>query len=234
MAHHVLVVEDDKDICDLMVLHLKRENLKVSYTHSGEQALLLIRETSPRFDLLVLDWMLPTLSGLDLLKQVQPSIATLMVTARSSSTDIILGLESGADDYITKPFEIPVFIARIRSLLRRATQTKPSQLTTTSLINYGPLEINLDAHEARIGNEKLILTLSEFKLLLALAQNQGKVLSRDALIRLVQGEGIVVTERAIDTHIFGLRKKLGTVSDWIETIRGVGYRVKEIPSKEMP
>lgn len=225
---HILVVEDEKDISDLIALHLKREGYNVTVVENGEDALRLLGDTS--HDLVILDWMLPGLSGLDVCKKLRsnPTYAShkapvFMVTARAHTSDIVLGLEMGADDYITKPFEIPVFTARVRALLRRA---RSAATEPRDVIDLRGLRIDLAGHQVTCDGEPLSLTPSEFKLLVSLARNAGRVLTRERLIDLVQGEGVTVVDRTIDTHVFGLRKKLSQYSDVIETIRGVGYRVK--------
>lgn len=228
MSSKVLVVEDEKEIADLMALHLKRDGHEPVVIDNGEEALKLL-EREP-FKLLVLDWMLPGVSGLDLCKKIRSEAGTgmstvpvLMVTARAHPSDIVVGLEVGADDYLTKPFDLPVFLARVRALLRRANGVDESQLR---VFEAGELSVDLDAYEVKCGKKDLQLTPSEFKLLVALVKNRGRVLTRERLIDLVQGEGVTVVDRAIDTHIFGLRKKLGKCSEVVETIRGVGYRVR--------
>jgi two-component system phosphate regulon response regulator PhoB len=145
-----------------------------------------------------------------------------MVTARTDPADIVRGLDSGADDYVTKPFDIPVFLARARALLRRGQKPAPAN----GWLHLGELRLHPERHEALVGEAAVHFTASEFKLLAALLQSRGKVLSRSRLIELVQGGGVNVTERTVDTHVFGLRKKLGGIADLVETIRGVGYRVK--------
>lgn len=229
---NVLVVEDEADVRDLVVLHLKREGFNVVAVDDGEKALKYLGESAQfeATDLAVVDWMLPGMSGLDVTKWIHAKgeqLPILMVTARADSADIVRGLESGADDYVTKPFEIPVFLARVRSLLRRSRQTagagNPGDIKK---LKIGMLELDTESYDVTVGPEKLNLTPSEFKLLKALMQNQGRVLSRDRLIELVQGEGVSVVDRAIDTHVFGLRKKMGEAADFVETIRGVGYRMK--------
>jgi two-component system phosphate regulon response regulator PhoB len=220
----VLLVEDENDILKLMTLHLRREGYEVISAEDGERGLKLAREES--FHLAVVDWMLPGRSGLELCKEIAGEIPILMVTARTDPADIVRGLDSGADDYVTKPFEIPVFLARVRALLRRG-QNKPQGEQAGGWGHLGELQVYPERHEVWMGQQQLHLTVSEFKLLLALLRNRGKVLSRSRLIELVQGEDVNVTSRTIDTHIFGLRRKLGASADLVETIRGVGYRVKE-------
>jgi DNA-binding response OmpR family regulator len=229
MNSRVLIVEDERDIADLMALHLKREGHETVIVENGEDAVRLLSspETSA-FDLLILDWMLPGLSGLELCKKIRAEkegagVPVLMVTARAHTSDIVLGLEMGADDYLTKPFELPVFLARVRALLRRGQSPLGTEVREYRL---GELSVDLEAYRVTCGKKDLQLTPSEFKLLVALVKSQGRVLTRERLIDLVQGEGVTVVDRAIDTHVFGLRKKLGKCAETVETIRGVGYRVR--------
>lgn len=221
----VLVVEDEADVRDLVLLHLQRDGYRTDFASDGEEALQKAQRNA--YDLFILDWMLPKMSGLELLKALRKSKASptpvLMVTARVETADIVLGLEAGADDYITKPFETPVLMARIRAVLRRATVSPAADVEK---IKIDELEIDIAAHEARCSGELIALTTSEFRLLLALAKSRGRVLTRDQLIDLVRGIDVSIVSRAIDTHIFGLRKKLGPCADIVETIRGVGYRIK--------
>jgi len=217
----ILLVEDEADIRDLIALHLKREGYSLDIASTGEDALSYISKN--RYELTILDWMLPGMSGLEICKRLQGRIPVLMVTARAEAADIVLGLESGAIDYVTKPFEIPVLLARIRNIIRRsqATINQPG-----TILRLGELSISEELHEAKLGDQKLELTASEFKLLSVLIKNAGRVLARVKLVELIQGENVVVTLRTIDTHVFGLRKKLGESGSLIETIRGVGYRVQ--------
>ena len=227
----VLVVEDEGDIQDLMVLHLKREGFDVVAVSDGTEALEKVHRAAG-FDLLVLDWMLPGFNGLEIARDVRAQgnnrrMPILMVTARTEAADIVLGLEAGCDDYVPKPFEIPVFLARVRALLRRASQlAQQAEGTVEEVIRIGPLTVDGRSYQAHAGGLLLDLTPSEFKLLQALAQNRGRVLTRERLIECVQGAGVSVVDRAIDTHVFGLRKKMGEFADLIETVRGVGYRVR--------
>lgn len=222
-ANKVLVVEDENDIRDLIKIHLARNGYDVEEESDGAKA--LTKAKNGKYDLLLLDWMLPGMSGLEITKELRKTkghdeLSLLMVTAKSSESDIILGLESGADDYLVKPFELSILMARVKALLRRKEKRDPS-----NKISLGSLVISPDAHEARCGDAVLSLTPYEFKLLIALANHKGRVLTRDQLIQEVQGDGVAVVERAIDTHVFGLRKKMGECAEIIETVRGVGYRI---------
>jgi two-component system phosphate regulon response regulator PhoB len=224
----VLVVEDEADVRELILLHLQRDGYKTDSAGDGEEALQKIQKAGQTYDLFVLDWMLPKVSGLELMRALRTGMRSktpiLMVTARVEAADIVLGLEAGADDYLTKPFEIPVLMARVRALLRRATMSASE--AESEKIKIDALEIDTAAHEVRCEGNLIALTTSEFKLLASLAQNRGRVLTRDQLIDLVRGIDVSIVSRAIDTHIFGLRKKLGPCADIVETIRGVGYRIK--------
>lgn len=231
MGSKILVVEDEKDLRDLMCLHLKREGYDVDDLGDGDEAENKIK-TNP-YDLLIFDWMLPGLSGLELAKKIKnhpeqfallkDGYQILMVTARAETSDIVLGLDSGADDYITKPFENSIFLARVRTLLRRSGQ--PKKLNESQILKVGSLKMDFVRHEVFCGEEEIKLTHSEFKLLQALLSNRGAVMTRARLITLVQGDDVSVIDRTVDTHVFGLRKKLGACGELIDTIRGVGYRI---------
>lgn len=229
MKSKVLIVEDERDIADLMALHLKRDGIEVDIVENGEQTFQALQ--NKKYGLLILDWMLPGISGLDICKKVREpaselkTVPILLVTARAQTSDIVLGLEMGADDYITKPFDLSVFLARVRALLRRSGREE--QAPNDHRIQIGPVVLDPDKHEVRCQDGVVDLTPSEFKLLHAMMKNRGRVLTRERLIELVQGEGVTVIDRAVDTHIFGLRKKLGNCANLVETIRGVGYRVAD-------
>jgi len=210
-----------------MALHLLRQGYRVTESSSAEEALNELNRNS-NYQLFVLDWMLPGLSGVDIVDKVKaknPQASVLMVTAKVEPQDIVAGLEKGADDYMTKPFNPSVFIARVKALLRRAQVASPAA-SVEGEYQLAGLRMNFKTYEISYNDEVLHLTPSEFKLLGALVQNHGCVLTREQLIENIQGEGINVVGRTIDTHVFGLRKKLGEWGDRIETIRGVGYRVK--------
>lgn len=225
VEHNVLLVEDEKEIRDLMALHLLRQGFKVTECGSPLEAATELEKKN--FDLIILDWMMPGMSGVDFIEVVKnhkSEAKILMVTAKTEPNDIVFGLEKGADDYLTKPFEPSVFLARVKALLRRTSFNIQNQ--EEEQISIGTLSINFKTYDVVVAGEKLHLTPSEFKLLALMVQNHGRVLTREKLIENIQGEGINVVGRTVDTHVFGLRKKLGAWSDHIETIRGVGYRVK--------
>ncbi|MBO9665408.1 MAG: response regulator transcription factor, partial [Bdellovibrio sp.] len=216
----------------LMALHLLRQGYRVTECASAEEALTELNNNKT-FQLFVLDWMLPGLHGVDILDRIKAknkNASVLMVTAKTEPQDIVTGLERGADDYLTKPFNPTVLIARAKALLRRANPQEDAAPKVDGEVQIHGLKMNFKTYEISYNGEPLHLTPSEFKLLGTLVQNQGVVLTREKLIENIQGEGISVVGRTIDTHVFGLRKKLGEWGDRIETIRGVGYRVKMEPS----
>lgn len=219
-----MIVEDEKEIRELVALHLLRQGYQIVEASSAEEALKLL--TTQKFSIFILDWMLPGLGGVDIIPKIKaahPQASVLMMTAKTEAQDIVEGLEKGADDYITKPFEPSVLMARVKALLRRSAAMEEP---ISDQIVLGSLDMNFVTYKIAVANEELHLTPSEFKLLTALVQNHGKVLTRESLIEQIQGEGVNVIGRTVDTHVFGLRKKLGIWGDNIETIRGVGYRVR--------
>jgi two-component system, OmpR family, phosphate regulon response regulator PhoB len=238
-AQNILIVEDESDVRDLIAVHLKRAGHLVTAVSSVEEArgafAVLKAQGAGRFDVCVLDWMLPGASGVDFARELRrlyqrADLAILMVTAKSEPQDIVEGLDAGADDYLTKPFDPAVLVARVRALSRRL---KPADAVGSSpekqvfeVIRLGGLSLFPETYEVKCEDEPISLTPSEFKLLMALAKSQGRVLTRDSLISQVQGDGVSVVGRTVDTHVFGLRKKLGSCSEVIETVRGVGYRVR--------
>ena len=236
MGSKILIVEDEIDICALLAIKIEGMGHVVEHVDSGEKALALLNRQA--YDLMVLDWMLPGLSGIEVAQLVRKmesmkSLAILMLTAKAEPEDIIEGLEAGADDYITKPFHGDVLKARISSLLRRFERdlktSKGGSLGggEREEIQIGSLRVSLKSYKAYLEGQALPLTPSEFKLLATMLEHRGRVLTRARLIQEIQGEGITVIGRTIDTHVFGLRKKLQNYGDIIETVRGIGYRVRD-------
>jgi len=223
----VLVVEDEEDILELLRYNLAKEGYKVQTATSGEEALAQIKEDPP--DLIVLDVMLPDLDGLDVCRHVRSSTDTakipiIMLTAKTEDVDIITGLEIGADDYVTKPFVPRVLLARIKAVLRRKFSESPE---AQPVVRIKDLVINPSRHEVLLRGRQIILTATEFRILYFLARRPGWVFSREQIISAVKGDDYPVTERSVDVQIVGLRRKLEDACDYIETVRGVGYRFKE-------
>ncbi len=238
----ILIVEDEKDICDLLSLQLKKQGHETIVISDGQKALEYIQQAKQTThfdepDLVILDRMLPSLSGLEICKFLRiykktKQLPILMVTAMSRPEQIVEGLEGGADDYITKPFDMNIFLARIKALLRRkellAPENSPNHLNKSGIISHGTIKVDMGQCKVWIQNEEIELTLSEYKMLCSFLNDPGKVFTRNQLIAKIQDGPVHVTDRTIDTHIFGLRKKLGEQSNLIETIRGIGYRVSSL------
>ena len=223
----ILVIDDEKDLLELLEYNLSKEGYQVSGLTSGEAALKAVRINPP--DLIVLDLMLPGIDGMELCRILKNDphtrhIPILMLTAKSEESDVVVGLEVGADDYITKPFSPKVLMARIRTALRRKTEVISDDST---IINIHNLVIDPGRYQVLKNGTPVDLTRTEFRLLHFLARRTGRVFSRFDIINGVKGDDAVVTDRTVDVQIAGLRKKLGTAGQLIETVRGVGYRFKE-------
>lgn len=216
----VLIVDDDPAIRQMIEQYLKGEGFEILQAEDGQQALELWRRERP--DLMIIDWMMPRRSGLDLLRQVRQEGNTpvIMLTARSEESDLLLGLELGADDYLTKPFRLRELVARMRAVLRRA---RPEE-TTAELITYGEFTIDLAAFSVQKGSEAIGLTPTEFKLLAVLAHNPNRVFSRLQLMEKALGDVYEGFDRTVDSHISHLRAKLGDDS-LIQTVKGVGFKL---------
>lgn len=226
-GEHILAVDDEEDILELVKYNLERDGFRVTTVASGEKALAAARNEQP--DAVLLDLMLPGLSGYEVCRQLKGdpqmrAIPIIMLTAKGEESDIVAGLELGAEDYVTKPFSPKILIARLRAVLRRV---KEPTVDEQSQVKIRDLVIDPGRHSVTVGDENLTLTHTEFKLLHFLARRPGWVFTRDQLIESSRGENVYVTDRTIDVHVAGLRKKLGKAASYIETIRGVGYRFKE-------
>jgi two-component system phosphate regulon response regulator PhoB len=223
----ILVVDDEEDILELVRHHLKREGYAVQCADSGEKALTAAR-TGP-VDLIVLDLMLPGIDGLEVTRQLKNASQTkhipiLMLTAKGEESDVVTGLELGADDYVTKPFSPRILIARTRAILRRGSR---EALDETAVIRVHDIEINPGRRTVTLQGQPVTLTYTEFQVLSLLARRPGWVFTRSQIVDMVRGDDYPVTDRSVDVQIVGLRKKLGRFGDTIETVRGVGYRFKE-------
>jgi two-component system phosphate regulon response regulator PhoB len=225
----ILVVDDEEDILELVRYNLSREGYRVTGTLTGEDALRKVRSDS--FDLIVLDLMLPGMDGLAFTKTLKNdsrlrSIPIIMLTAKGEESDIVAGLELGADDYITKPFSPKVMIARVRTVLRRHQEEPQDEM---AIVKIHELEINPGRRSVLANGDPIDLTYTEFQVLLLLAKRPGWVFTRSHIVDLIRGSDYPVTDRSVDVQIVGLRKKLGAFGKYIETVRGVGYRFKETP-----
>ena len=223
----ILVVEDEETIQELIQYNLTKEGYQVSCVASGEKGLEAARAGNP--DLVLLDLMLPGLDGLDVCKELKRDAATqgiaiIMVTAKGDETDIVMGLELGADDYVVKPFSPKILLSRVKAVLRRKESPSP---TDKDVIQIGDLVIHSGRHEALLKNKKLDLTFTEFRILQTLATRPGWVFTRGQIVDAVRGEDHAVTDRSVDFQIVGLRRKLDDYAPYIETVRGVGYRFQE-------
>jgi two-component system phosphate regulon response regulator PhoB len=224
----ILVVEDDEDIQELIDFNLAREGYQVLKVASGEEALSVENREKP--DLVILDLMLPGLDGLEVCRRLKGNpgsgvVPIIMVTAKGEEADIVTGLELGADDYLVKPFSPKVLVARVRNVLRR-TRGAEAVSEDDALERHGVF-IHPGRREVRVGSRPVDLTFTEFNILRFLIRRPGWVFTRSQIVDAVRGTDYHVTERSVDVHILGLRKKLGDHGNIVETVRGVGYRFKE-------
>ena len=222
----VLVVDDEQDILELIAYNLRREGYGVETVQTGEQALESIRRQPP--DAVILDLLLPGLDGIEVCRRIKRDsahIPVLMLTAKTEDADIVAGLEVGADDYVTKPFSPRVLLARLRAALRRITEGERERPPET-LLQVHNVVIDIARHEVRCAGSPVELSATEFAILVLLARNPGWVFSRTRIIDAIRGDDYPVTERSVDVQILGLRRKLGAHGALIETVRGVGYRLR--------
>ncbi len=230
----VLVVDDEADLVELIHMNLECNGYEVVAAGDGERALEMVKRHKP--DLVLLDLMLPGLDGLEVARRVRAdqviaNTPIVMLSARGEETDVVVGLSLGADDYVCKPFSPKVLIARIQAVMRRRQREAAagSDGDQPGMLTVGPLVIDTDKHEVNAAGEPVKLTLTEFKLLKALVEAGGTVLSRDRLMDKAMGTDVYVTDRAIDVHVTAIRRKLGEHNWLVHTVRGVGYRLQESP-----
>ncbi len=227
MSHRILVVDDEPDITALVAYHLAKSGYRVTTATSGSEAIKSARDERP--DIMVLDLMLPGVSGYDVLSELRQrpetaDIGVILLTARREEADRIRGLSLGADDYLTKPFSPQELALRVGALLRRLGS--PAVSSGGSTLNAGPVTIDRTAHRAYLRGEELSLTATEFKLLLILVERRGRVQSRPQLLESVWDAQPDIQTRTVDMHVQRLRSKLGDDAGWIETVRGFGYRFR--------
>ena len=230
LAQKILIIEDETDIRELLTYNLELEGLEVVGAANGEEAFRVLK--SEPVQLVVLDLMLPDVSGLEICRYIRRESAlsrlpVIMLTAKGEEVDRIVGFELGADDYVTKPFNIREMILRVKAVLARAKTTPASG----KALRRGPLTIDPEQYEVTVDGRPLTLTATEFRLLHHLAAHPGHARNRDELLDIIWGEDKFVTPRTVDTYIRRLREKLGPAGEMIQTLRGVGYRFKKMPEE---
>lgn len=222
----ILIVEDDRDIVEMVEYNLQEEGYVTISALNGEDGINLARREQP--DLIILDIMLPVIDGFEVCRTLKSDdktshIPIIILSAKSQETDKVVGLELGADDYVTKPFSPRELIARIRAIMRRGAEQQ-----TSDIVKKGDMIIDSAKYKVMVGSEEIPLTTTEFKLLEYMARRPGVVLSRYQILDAVSGDDTIVCDRTVDAHVKSLRHKLGTARDYIETVRGAGYRFKEV------
>ena len=228
MSKKILIIEDEKDIVELIAHYLEKDGFKTISASDGAKGLELVKEKSP--DMVILDLMLPKIDGIEVCKRIKAdskstSIPIIMLTAKGEETDRIIGLELGADDYITKPFSPRELVARIKAIFRRTEKKEEGR----KVYQFKNLILDLESHEVRINDKDVNLTSKEFWLLEALLRNKERVLTRDKLLNDVWGYDYYGTTRTVDVHIRRLREKLPSVAKYIVTVKQLGYKFKENP-----
>lgn len=226
---HILVIEDEEDILALLHYNLMKEGFRVTCAQTGEEGLTSARALEP--DLVILDLMLPGIDGLEVCRSLKRAGATseipiVMLTAKGEEPDIVTGLELGADDYITKPFSPRVLLSRIKAVLRR--RERDATTDAEDSLHIGNISIHPGRNEVLVDKQPVELTFTEFRVLHLIARRPGWVFTRYQIVNAVRGDDYSVTDRAVDVQIVGLRKKLGSAGKLIETVRGVGYRFKDL------
>ena len=222
----ILIIEDDRDIVEMLEYNLQEEGYETISALNGEKGIALAGKEQP--DLIILDIMLPVMDGFEVCRNLKNDekvahIPIIILSAKSQETDKVVGLELGADDYVTKPFSPRELIARTRAILRRSKEEH-----IDNRIQRGRIIIDRTKHKVTVGEKEISLTLTEFKLLEFMARRPGAVFSRNRILDAVAGQDTIVSDRTVDAHIKSLRHKLGPAKEYIETIRGAGYRFKEV------
>ena len=227
----ILVVEDDRDISELITYNLEREGYETACLYDGSQVVDFVRKRKP--EIIILDLMLPEVDGIEICRTLKSDADTkhipiIMLTAKAEEADVVVGLQMGADDYIPKPFSPKVLVARIKAISRRLADINAPSASSENLRSFGDLHIDLLKHKISFKNQEVKLTSIEFDIIEFLSRSPGRVWSREQILDNVWKEGKFIIDRAVDVHVRGLRKKLGRADVYIETVRGVGYRFKDI------
>ena len=229
-SEKILLIEDDSDISELVQYNLEREGFKVFTSADGEEGYNLALQIRP--ELILLDLMLPSLDGLSLCRKLRAHVDTneipiVMLTAKGEESDVVVGLEMGADDYVPKPFSPRELVARIRAVLRRPRAVSIASPTGDSRRTVGPITIDSERHEVFIKEQPLVLTLAEYRLLATLISRPGRVFTREQLLEKITGGETYVIDRNVDVHVRAIRKKMGDDAEFIVTVRGVGYKCRD-------
>jgi len=229
MKQKILIADDERDIVDFIKYNLDKEGYSVLTAKNGTEALQLSKKNP---DLILLDIMMPEMDGFEVVRALKKNPATaqipvIFLTAKSSEVDEVVGLELGADDYITKPVSIPKLIARIKLTLRKKTVAS-NEDSDAKILRHGAIEINRSHYKVFINKKEVFFPKKEFEVLSYLVKNAGKVVTRETLLAQIWGSDVYVIDRTVDVHIRKIREKLGTYADYIDTIKGVGYRMKEL------
>ncbi len=229
----ILLIEDEEDIAALIKLQAEGSGYKLHVEVDGINGYRAVEREKP--DLVLLDIMLPGQNGFDVCRKIKTNpelknIPVIILTAKGEELDVVLGLELGADDYVAKPFSPKVLFSRIKAVLRRNKEPEK----TPKVVSFGDFTMEIDRYLLRKGDKNITVTLSEFGILRRLLANRGKVLTRNQLLDDIHNDDAFIVDRNIDVHIASLRKKLGPSFDWIETVRGIGYRFKEEPAQFPP
>lgn len=230
MKQKILIADDERDILDFLKYNLEKEGFDVLTAKNGIEA---VAQAKKNPSLILLDVMMPEMDGLETVRTLKKNSATakipvIFLTARGSEVDEVVGLELGADDYIIKPISIPKLMARIKLTLRKKSSMKEDNGTDSEILRHGIIEINRSQYKIFISKKEVFFPKKEFEVLTFLVRNAGKVVTRETLLSQIWGNNVYVIDRTIDVHIRKIREKLGTNADYIDTIKGVGYRLKEL------
>lgn len=228
-AQRIAIIEDEHDIAEIISYNMEREGYEVRHVDHGTEGLNLIKEWKP--DLVILDIMLPGMDGIEICRSIRQNdhiahTSIIMLSAKDDEIDVVLGLRIGADDYITKPFSPRELMARVKAIFRRHRRRNDSN--DTESIEHGPLKLNKTRHEVHLSGQRVELTSTEFNIVSCLASQPGRVFNRNDLLSYAMGDDAIVIDRTIDVHIRSIRKKFEDDRELIETVRGVGYRFKDL------
>lgn len=230
MKQKILIADDERDIIDFLKYNLEKEGFDVLTAKNGIEA---VAQAKKNPSLILLDVMMPEMDGLEVVRTLKKNSATakipvIFLTARGSEVDEVVGLELGADDYIIKPVSIPKLMARIKLTLRKKSSAKDENGTDSDILKHGIIEINRSHYKVYVSKKEIFFPKKEFEVLTFLVRNAGKVVTRETLLSQIWGSDVYVIDRTVDVHIRKIREKLGNNADYIDTIKGVGYRLKEL------